>query len=1056
MEILKTVELTLLCQTLDATQEIKRKALEQNIFLQCNFFRECSSQSLYQLGERCVSARFVNGFHLLICVRRICIVDQHQLSYFIPPQESPIQDAHIERQEGDCVLLSILLESSVKFLWLHLANSSKCLYQLAAPCAAPARRIHQLSSGKYAVCYENGEVGTFFASKGVGVECSEGTKTGWLRSISNLFHAAVYRDSFYDSRCGFLFVLCNTGVSLWVESNGHLVKADTLPCTRDCCSIIPSTENAFTAFLVFSGCGIAPISVCCDAAFKIVMHEAMDLSSSLAFPSTSAAVSSGRTIVFFSAKQRSVGILCKGCKNPFNSGEEENLLSVINIGEPVSAITSASDVFFLYHENGTVTQINRKCNGEVFQQQCLQNPQLTSYYSRSFPAALLFLEGIESGLTPSHAAFKWNEFMVPSAIPGPRNEWELSAGALASAYFLGKKMEHLWVLYSSKYASQSELEKARQNLFDSYQLVRNMLDQGGWLEMNGQMPSAGWEEKRIVGANTVRQAVNAQAFYLSSILMFAYRAIGFSWMDNLLRLHSEDQRVCPQSLANSWFTFFLNPSQETWMDGKCLELVQLLLCRMHANDNEGAVKLSKGLRDTAPFVSEKANLLIDIYLLLFDEKHEETLRYCRNKSAEIMHHQLWTPVTHAMEEKCPLLFPTANLIKEHHCAQHLSPEMSDNLLESLTKLSHESLPAALDVVFTVESLNSADIALYQNILRLVRGWMEHFPLADWRIPIFEAALVKSELARSLFPPTEAPSNCTCHYLISCCLAANGHRAAAARGFTDIARADYPLPVDLRLLMVQRAMELISALQHSPSRYSLDSVRLVQYTLLLQAQLLDRVNPLINSPGSITYPQCDIVHDCNRLSTAFLGDQTLYQLAVRYRAVGGASIELDLLKLNSDAPEGAVTEAVHSMLHYLKHHANHTAEGSVRQLLKEPNFSLSFKASFSIPLLLEFLVSERQESDEPRDAVARAVTVLMEGPVDPEAIFNLLLHSLLSLSEENEGGGAKWIIESLDTRTQQLDLIQAMKIAMQGTQGECRERCDMQLQECCFVLFPDGL
>lgn len=314
---------------------------------------------------------------------------------------------------------------------------------------------------------------------------------------------------------------------------------------------------------------------------------------------------------------------------------------------------------------------------------------------------------------------------------------------------------------------------------------------------------------------------------------------------------------------------------------------------------------------------------------------------------------------------------------------------------------------------------------------------------------------------------------------------------AALGFYELARFNsISLRLSFRLEMVKRCISLCSSQlplhpmsspipQSFPSGSSFSSLlgvlKQLEYHLLLQEQLedclekhlqkhLDGTFPSYHSEREYPYEKHDsIAHasttfscdstcpalksedDREVLKNLFVEESDLHAMAVEYRSIGGASIELDLLKIHPDAGEEAVEEAMSHLLSFLHDSIGPAvdAEGLVSSLLQDSFLLEHFYAPFPWHTLIGFILFNetgpanlssnteatlRSQRSTKADSSAscnpppslrnsklplstnemsliRAVNLFLESPVPPLSLFFFLYRILWDrLNDEGAAGG----------------------------------------------------
>lgn len=936
----------------------------------------------------------------------------------------------------------------------------------------------------------------------------ESTKN-WSSHVSNFFHPHVVQSSFFEKCSGSLLILYEDSIDFWeaTETKG-LKKSGSLECSQKCIAIVGSTNSSSFATLVFEDGAIASLvpDFSENGCKKITWGKKRELPKELRLTKFTCAAGGIDTLILYSAQQQSLLVLSFNCEELASAGEKKDILTIINIDCSIAFLSSTEkeNEFIAYHRDGKMSLIKRFNSGQVVNNYYQQWPTnfIPSYYQKAAVVKLL-LEGMSENLPFESFSSIWNELMspIPESVVSSSSVWRLSHGALGCAAYLSELLskQHQFIFLAKKDINNN-LVIIHKKLQRMYCLLCKILD--GWIEYSeNHLGVLEWNTIQVSNANSFKEAINAQAQYLAALNNFLRRAIGYSFLVVLLKVYCPNFKTLEYTMVRgapavvNWFELLSQGGLDEWEAMLCLELAATLL----KSDNQGSMpeghssvdfeNIRVQLSEVSQFLSEKPQIIIHISLLLFSHQYDNALKFCLQHVDHLVNIGLWKSVTTLLESRCRFLFPTMKLLYSR-LSHYRSIDGSYFLLKELFQLLDDisdvmELSAAL--TFLTEGLPNGEKKKAHNDIASSRcsfffpellKWMMRLPLNDYRIPVFEKMLREKEAAWSFCVDEEgAPvekNGCyriPFHFYQCSLLESAGDRHAAAKGFGELAVTDERLLLEIRISLIHRAISLVEKYlafsskqpQHSHDQGEpqlLSSLELSQYTLKLQAQLLlwlqkyQKNSDMKNQEpvGDVDVLPHQILReylnsDIQTLEYTAVNPDLLLMLARRYRALGGASVELDLLKIDRNAEEEVVADALRSLLAFLKFSTNLNPEKVVETIMKNPYLFQRFYAPFPLYPLIEFLVLEQETQSATtsvRINIKKIAEVLLKSKVSPVSLFEYFLQLLsvrAPLYQEEGPMMASWA-----KRVQVDDIMEAAKLVLENiVDPESKQECTAHLE-----------
>lgn len=556
--------------------------------------------------------------------------------------------------------------------------------------------------------------------------------------------------------------------------------------------------------------------------------------------------------------------------------------------------------------------------------------------------------------------------------------------------------------------------------------------------------------------------------------------------------------------CEGWWDLLLHPRLADYETECCLDLVQNLRQRVagmarrpeeDATEAQGEgespaspLQLSSRIRDFTVYLSDKSKLLVKVCLLVVERKYNEALGVAVDQLESILRFNLWEPVTTLMEEECPAsLFPLITLLT--HRWSRVTSELEENtanaeaaraevaaLMEkALEKQTECSLAKALVVALSMQlpSLEGEAWWAYvkqQSLHYRVVQWIERHSLLDWRMKCFVDALASSRSVWKFYlsrdkggrfpasPPQRLllgegqdvlltpPLSLTSYFLRYSLKEVKRKYEEAIKGYVALGSCEDPIELDARLILFRRALQLVGQVDQNEED-EWQSLVEAEYLLLLQAKLLNRVDKYRKDERSgaaaAFFTSSSLERDAQLLQFSLLQESSLYELSKRYRSLGGASMEIDLLKLHSDSPLLALEEAMRNLLSFLHTVGQLDPVSAVRRLLQDPNFLKRFEAPFPIVPVIEFLLMDQEQHGGPL-SISSVCEVLMECSIHPVFLFPRLLQWLWQCWEErSEGGvGVSW-----RGRVPHEDFVKALRLCLDGMSSDEKKEWEPHLGEC---------
>lgn len=965
----------------------------------------------HSFGESCQRATYVNGYHTLLCGSRLVVVkadSRHRFSF--PPFPSSVTDAYVERVSEDCILVVVGTCDSVHVALVDVSSSQAHLVSSSTvPTFAAVAKVHRLREDVFAVCLEDGDVRTAvvsIAQTPTIVKVSlRGSMRGTLQAVVGYFSSKKYKDSCFAPHGGYLMVLSDRDISVWTYSpDADLTQQCSLAIGKDAVALLAGPRRANVATVVLRNGTLVPASiradgergVRCPGSLRLSLGSGIHLPTCVNLKHVTYAASGAETVVLYDDVTSCAVVISEGVAlfdeaafgvpqalvvSPFSLS-----FKVRGVGFIADRDDSFSGTFVVYGPDSILLQLRRLPRGKVLNTELARSASwVAGQVGRVQPyeTSEVLFAAVNDGLALSDMAKLLFPLLVPVCLDERRVR--LSPGAVGLANHMMRQidlMERLWVSFRH-WELASSLDNAQQRMLRSCSLTSAVLNSGGWLE-NPEILRLQWRgfEASSETPLSARSAINAQADYLSAVLSIGKEASTLCWLYGLLLESGVTTHPSPHPLKS-----VLRGGEATHLTTTmCMQLLSL-----HMAD------VTRKLMKEVERLPHRAQLAVRVHALLVEDDAAQALEFVETHLEELVHCNLFAEVTGALEDANPRLLPTLRLMARRY---QFDPEVTTALLSAL-----ETIPPRTEKLYdSLACLFSADVPA--DLQGVVLDWMERHSLVDERLDTF--ARVIADLRVSVDPA----HTLTGRFFSCWSQEVNGNRRAAGRRFGELARICLAAPLEARLMCLEHAMTC------EPS----DADKLAQFTLLLQTQLKPLLEEHLACGTTHVAPRSVIEKDLKALSEEYLDEKQLFELAGRYRELGGASVQLDILKIHADSPEAITADTAISLLTFLKA-IGLTATVAVEKVLKE--YLPSFQGVFPLYPFLQFLACDGHGADA-------AVHVFLECGVTVAVVFDALL-SLL----DGRGSQLYSVSETAD----------AMLHVISYVDGDQEQMCAAHLQEC---------
>lgn len=929
-------------------------------------YEEVWKPSLLQsFGETCHRATFVNDFHILLCSRRLVLVGGSSGAHLtFPPFEEVLNDAYAERVSPHCVLVIAALSSGVHVALVSDQDNQRAstLQSTFCPTASPVVRIHHLKKCLYGLCCDNCTVESL--SVQLGDALSVGTQLearvlpsqgGWGQTVLGYFTKRRYVHSFFDHYKGYLLVLSTTSLSLWTYHDESLLRLESsvdvskLMAVAVVAAPVEGDAEGQIAVVVTSDGG--RLQVCVAAAppkagqsQQLMIGDLQVLPSTITNTAVSLTASSNVSLLLADQVTSSL-VLTTQCE-PFCEAYHSpttHVVSQVFVGKRICGVGverrgdegGEAVTFLVYCGDSTIARIRRVSRGLLLRR-LFAASALTGvaalHLLHPVRRADVLLDAALGGLPLQHVS----DCLAPLLLPrgaSTGGSAELSDGAKGILEHTMRSIGDLSRLCSSfqYWRLSEELAQSRTRLENSCAVLTEVLNAGGWLDCPVREDWR-WSSDLRVGLKDMpggrdASAVNAQAELLQLLLSSLKHAASIAWLYDMVLQSGLGYRF-PGRLEDTLWKGDPSAVEAAF----CMDLLAL-----------GRKEVTERLLESEQELPRRCRLAAALLSLVQTESFDDVAAYVRKHIVEIA--------------RCDLLGYTNDVLEKHF------PARQSRLLLLVYYYPHHR-EASTEIIAIVEQMQSADLlrrtlctilgdpACDGDLAHVVLDWMESHSLADHRIATFAEVIVAMQLD---VDPAQTPA---ARFFSSYKQAAAGHTQQASFRFGELARSELAVPLAGRLLAIGHALQATVS----------DIDRITQFILLLQQQLANLLDEHLRSGKDLLLPRSSVAADLALLREHCLSESRLFELAGRYKALGGCSIQLDLLKIHPDAEQFTIASAITGVLTFLTAVGLSAAE-AVRRVLQE--YLDSFQAPLPLFPFVERMALDGLSPSEAMDELAAA-------------------------------------------------------------------------------------
>lgn len=904
---------------------------------------------LQSFGQTCHYATYVNDFHVLLCSRRLVLVDGSGRHLTFPPFDAVLRDAYAERISERCILVVVALACEVHVALISDGEGQKpeTLQSVSCQTACPVARIHHLKRSLYGLCCDNCTVETLSIKLSDAraprprLEASVLTgKRSWAQLAHDYVSKEQYIHSYFDHFKGYLLVLSTSRLSLWMYNDeNHLRRESALNVFQVSAVAVVAPlveqdeeEEEHIAVLVTSSCARVPLclaSAPCQprAPHMLVLGEACHPPKGVTNTAVSLVASCGSSLLI--ADQATASLVLSTQCEPFCEAyhsQTSRVVSQMFLGKQICGVGlerrrgdgGSFATFLVYCSDSTIQRVGRVPRGQLLQRQfsaSVANGVAALSLLDPVTRVDVLLDAALGGLAIQHVTNCLKPLLYPREVAAGLAE--LSDGAKGIVRHTMRSVGELSRLCSSfqYWRLSEELAQSRSKLMKSRAVLGEILNGGGWLDCP-LSENWRWSGDFFVAVGTDgASAINAQAKLLQLLLLSLKHAATIAWLCDMTLQNDPSFRFPGQLESMLWKS---DPSAiETTL---CMNLLAL-----------GNKDVTEQLIQSRQGLPRRCRLAATLLSLVLTSSFESVAAYARAHILDIA--------------RCDLLAYANDVMKTHF------PGTQPQLLLLVYYYPYHRA-ASSDIVAVVERIESAELlhrtlltilndpACDDDLTAIVLDWMEGHSLADRRIPTFAA--VVTELNLDVDPAHTLAGR----FFSSCKQEAAGHVQQASFRFGELARSELAVPLAGRLLAVAHALQAV------PS----DSDRVTQFVLLLQQQLANLIEEHLQNGKDLLFMRSSIEDDLALLREHFLSENHLFELAGRYKALGGCSIQLDLLKIHPDSAPFTIANAITGVLTFLTA-VGLCATDAVQRVLRE--YLDSFQAPLPLFPFVEFLAFDGQ-------------------------------------------------------------------------------------------------
>ncbi|KPI85673.1 hypothetical protein ABL78_5253 [Leptomonas seymouri] len=932
---------------------------------------------LTSLGDACHRATYINGFHVLLCNRRLVLVGSNGRHLTFPPFEEFLNDAYAERISENCILVIVALTSEV-----HVALIGDCdgqrfnaLQSVSCRTKFTITHIHHLKKDLFGLCCDNCTVESLSIKLSAArsprpqLEASIlASRRGWAQMALDYVSKERYVHSFFDHYKGYLLMLSNSRLSLWMyRDENHLHLESSVDVSKFCAVAVvaPSAdqdEKEQIAALITSSGGCIPLYLASEPlkpskAPTLALGELCNLPNGVTNTAVSLAVSCGTSLLLADHATASL-VLSTQCERFCEAyhSSVSRVVSQLFLGKRICGVGAerrSGDggdfvTFFVYCDDSTAVLIGRVPRGQLLRRQfsaSVTNGVAALNLLDPVTRVDVLLGAALGGLPLQHVS----DCLTPLLRPRKptTNAAELSDGAKGIVRHTMRNLSELSRLCSSfqYWRLSEELAQSRSKLEKCCAVLTEVLSPGGWLDCPLK-ENWKWSSNFTVALSgediSSRSAINAQAELLQLLLPSLKDAATIAWLYDMMLQSGLTYRF-PGRLEDMLWKSDPSAIQITF----CMDLLAL-------NSKEVTERLVQSKQK----LPQRCHLAATLLSLVLTSSFERVTAYVREHILDMVRCDLQTYANDVIEAHFP--GTQARLLLLVYYYPHHRGAFSDiiALVERIdsAELLHRTLSTILK-----------DPACDADLTAVVLDWMEGHSLADSRIPTFARVVVETNL------DVDPAHTLAGRFFSSCKQAAAGHAQQASFRFGELARSELAVPLAGRLLSAEHAMQAM------PS----DVDRVTHFVLLLQQQLADLIDKHLQNGKDLLFARSSIESDLALLREHYLTENRLFELAGRYKALGGCSIQLDLLKIHPDSAQFTIANAITGALTFLIA-VGLSATDAVRRVLGE--YLNVFQAPLPLFPFVEFMAFDGQS---PTTTIHELAAAGVQLPVLFDTFMNLL-------------------------------------------------------------------
>ncbi|KAI5691433.1 hypothetical protein MNV84_08149 [Leishmania braziliensis] len=931
---------------------------------------------LASLGEKCHRAVYVNEYHALLCSRRLVLVHNNGRYIIFPPFCDTLNDAYAERVSEKCTLVLAAVASGVHVALVRDSDSQKpdTLQSVFCPTASAVACIHHLGTNLYGLCCENCSVESLAVTLNnmhlphPGLHANVlPNRHGWVQAAYDYLSPKRYVHSLFDRHNGYLLMLSSRNVSLWMYSDAfHLQLECSTALPREAVlAIVPLLQDEYgeteVAVLITGSGGRVPVHLRTTTGRRgnsrsLSLGELRGLPCGVTNTVVSLACACDSSLLL--ADQRTSSLLLVTHCEPFCEAPYSSITHVVTqhfLGKPICGVGVEKSVrdggsfitFTVYCGDSTIVRLGRMPRGQLLQQYfaatvaggidalCLLEPQVR---------VDLLLDAVLCGLPISYLS----QFLDPLLHPRAATvcALRLSDGARGIIRHTMRGLRELSrsCLSFHYWRLKEELAQSRSRVEKSYTILTEVLNRGGWLDCPTRQQLA-WDGDllvRIDGTLTDTSAVDAQAKVLQQLLSSVRHATTIAWLYGLLLETGATYRFSDRLEDLLWKSDPVG--------------VQVSLCmNLLERRNKG---ITDKLLQKEYVLPQRCRLAVTLLSLVLDKSLEPVMAYTRRHILDLVEYDLLSYTTDLLESSFPTSQPRIRLLVYRY--PH-NQSVSSDILSMVEAISSTS-----ELYNTLVTI-LGDAACDGELTAVLLDWMERHTLADHRILTFAKVVADMRLC------VDPAHTLTGRFFSSVKQQANGNAQQAALRFAELARSDLSVPLDGRLLAIEHAIAA------APS----DGDRLTQFLLLLQQQLAKLIAEHLTVGKNLVSARGTVEADLQALQEHYVTENFLFELAGRYKELGGCIIQLDLLKIHSDSAELLIANALTGVLTFLRA-VGLSAPQAVQRVLRE--YLGTFQTSLPLFPFVEFLAFDGQSP-------ARAIDELEKVGVPLLTIFDTFMSLL---------------------------------------------------------------